>query len=152
MSYTPTTWTTGDTITATKMNKIEQGIAGIGGNPLITFNFDGFASSSYIFNFAIGELDEEDDVYIAKKIIGIDDVSTLEEIYIFAPDGEYIYPLQSPVPKADGLALLFIQPSTNYFATTVSGNISQTTVTVNYGTVSDAYIVTGDCTINIEAI
>lgn len=27
MSYTPTTWTTGDTITATAMNKIENGIA-----------------------------------------------------------------------------------------------------------------------------
>lgn len=31
MSYTPTTWTTGDTITATKLNKIEQGIASAGG-------------------------------------------------------------------------------------------------------------------------
>lgn len=32
MGYTPTTWTTGDTITATAMNKIEQGIAGGGYN------------------------------------------------------------------------------------------------------------------------
>lgn len=31
MSYTPTTWTTGDTITATAMNKIENGIADAGG-------------------------------------------------------------------------------------------------------------------------
>lgn len=31
MSYTPTTWVTGDTITTTKLNKIEQGIAGAGG-------------------------------------------------------------------------------------------------------------------------
>lgn len=31
MSYSPTTWTTGDTITATKLNKIEQGIADSGG-------------------------------------------------------------------------------------------------------------------------
>lgn len=31
MSYTPTTWQTGDTVTATKLNKIEQGIAGAGG-------------------------------------------------------------------------------------------------------------------------
>lgn len=30
MSYTPTTWTTGDTITATAMNKIENGIANAG--------------------------------------------------------------------------------------------------------------------------
>ena len=35
MGYTPTTWTTGDTITATKLNKIENGIAGAGGYDLI---------------------------------------------------------------------------------------------------------------------
>lgn len=31
--YTPNTWTTGDIITATKLNNIEQGIANAGGNP-----------------------------------------------------------------------------------------------------------------------
>lgn len=31
MSYTPTTWVTGDTITATKLNKMENGIASAGG-------------------------------------------------------------------------------------------------------------------------
>ena len=31
MSYTPTNWTTGDTITAEKLNKMEQGIASAGG-------------------------------------------------------------------------------------------------------------------------
>lgn len=31
MSYTPTTWTTGDTITASALNKMEQGIAEGGG-------------------------------------------------------------------------------------------------------------------------
>lgn len=35
MSYTPTTWTTGDTITATKLNKMEQGIADGGGYDLV---------------------------------------------------------------------------------------------------------------------
>lgn len=30
MSYTPTTWTTGDTITATKLNKLENGVANAG--------------------------------------------------------------------------------------------------------------------------
>lgn len=35
MSYTPTTWTTGDTITASAMNKIEQGIANGGSGALI---------------------------------------------------------------------------------------------------------------------
>lgn len=31
MSYTPTTWATGDTITAEKLNKIEQGVSNAGG-------------------------------------------------------------------------------------------------------------------------
>ena len=31
MSYSPTTWSTGDTITASAMNKIENGIANAGG-------------------------------------------------------------------------------------------------------------------------
>lgn len=31
MSYTPTTWSTGDTITATALNKMENGIANAGG-------------------------------------------------------------------------------------------------------------------------
>ena len=36
MSYTPTTWTTGDTITASALNKIENGIADAGGATIIT--------------------------------------------------------------------------------------------------------------------
>ena len=37
MSYTPTTWANGDVVTATKLNKIEQGIANGGGVFLVTF-------------------------------------------------------------------------------------------------------------------
>lgn len=35
MSYTPTTWTTGDVITAAKLNKIEEGIANAGAGGLL---------------------------------------------------------------------------------------------------------------------
>lgn len=35
MGYTPTTWNTGDTITASALNKMEQGIADGGGGALI---------------------------------------------------------------------------------------------------------------------
>ena len=40
MSYTPTNWSTGDTITASAMNKIENGIANAGGIFWITAAFD----------------------------------------------------------------------------------------------------------------
>ena len=41
MSYTPTQWTTGDTITASAMNKIEQGIANAGGGGTLIVGYDG---------------------------------------------------------------------------------------------------------------
>ena len=47
MAYTPTTWSSGDTITATKLNKIEQGIVGVGGILVVTVTINsttGFAS------------------------------------------------------------------------------------------------------------
>lgn len=43
MSYTPTQWNTGDTITASALNKIEQGIAnagGGGGGTLINYTIE----------------------------------------------------------------------------------------------------------------
>ena len=43
MSYTPTEWSSGDTITAAKMNKLEQGVANAGGVVVIheTITHDG---------------------------------------------------------------------------------------------------------------
>lgn len=35
MAYSPTTWTTGDTISASALNKIEQGIAGAGASLIV---------------------------------------------------------------------------------------------------------------------
>lgn len=39
MSYTPNTWATGDTITAEKLNNMEQGIAGAGGVLVATMTY-----------------------------------------------------------------------------------------------------------------
>ena len=51
MSYTPTTWNTGDTITASAMNKIEQGIANAGSvaTVMINFNDGGIGGSVFCF-------------------------------------------------------------------------------------------------------
>lgn len=46
MSYTPTTWTTGDTITASAMNKIENGIANAGGAMIVNLD-DGELDKTY---------------------------------------------------------------------------------------------------------
>lgn len=39
MAYTPTTWVTGDTVTATKMNKLEQGVANAGGGKYDAYDY-----------------------------------------------------------------------------------------------------------------
>lgn len=53
MSYTPTTWTTGDTITASAMNKIEQGIANAGGSiPLLLIYHNGVSWETSGIDFA----------------------------------------------------------------------------------------------------
>lgn len=39
MAYTPTTWVTGDTVTATKMNKLEQGVANAGGGKYDVYDY-----------------------------------------------------------------------------------------------------------------
>ena len=39
MSYTPTTWATGDTITASAMNKIENGIANAGSALIVQMSY-----------------------------------------------------------------------------------------------------------------
>lgn len=149
MSYTKQTWETGDVITSEKLNHIEDGVANVDGrNPLITFNFSGFGSVSTIWGFAIGELDAG--TYQAKRFIEYD-IDTLYEVTVFAPNGQYITCLPLSVPTKEGWALLFRKPNPDYYETTVSGNISQTTVPLNFGTLDDAYIITGDCTIDIIA-
>ena len=47
MSYTKQTWTTGDTVTATKLNHMEDGIAGAGASYDVVIKLDkGFADES----------------------------------------------------------------------------------------------------------
>lgn len=48
MSYTPTNWKAGDTVTSTKLNKMEQGIALSNLNTAIEINYND-ASWGYIF-------------------------------------------------------------------------------------------------------
>ena len=152
MAYTPHTWTTNETITAAKLNNLEEGVSSAGGgNPLITFNFSGFGSYSFYLNFGIGEYDGANDEYVALPLIGIPGISGAPTLYTcstYNPDGKLIFPCPLPIPKDDYLALVFLAPS-NGFTTTVSGNISQSTIDFAYGSTNPGYIITGDCTINI---
>ena len=55
MSYTPTNWQTGDTITAEKMNNIESGISNSATGKIAVVNLSagGFSSSSHVFGYII---------------------------------------------------------------------------------------------------
>lgn len=47
MAYTPTNWVTGDTVTATKLNKMEQGIANAGGVSGLVTDTSGTLNKTY---------------------------------------------------------------------------------------------------------
>ena len=47
MAYTPTTWVTGDTVTATKLNKLEQGVANAGSAVIITETNNGTLDKTF---------------------------------------------------------------------------------------------------------
>ena len=69
MSYTPHTWQTGETVTAEKLNAMEQGIAGGGGVLLATFSnntLDVTWQDIYNAGFAVIYMEPSipDDLYI----------------------------------------------------------------------------------------
>lgn len=55
MSYTPKTWHTGDTVTATDLNNIENGIADAGGGGVasVRISATGFATASRTFGYIV---------------------------------------------------------------------------------------------------
>lgn len=55
MAYTPTTWATGDTITASAMNKIENGIANAGGALICNMSYDS-GNNAYILDKTVQEI------------------------------------------------------------------------------------------------
>lgn len=57
MAYTPTTWTTGDTITATAMNKIENGIAGAGSALICNASYSDSAEN-FVLDKTVQEIHE----------------------------------------------------------------------------------------------
>lgn len=60
MSYTPTEWATGDTITAEKLNKLEGGVAGAGGVFVVTYTITGeWVEEEYVETYSADKTLEE---------------------------------------------------------------------------------------------
>lgn len=53
MAYTPTTWNRGDTVTSTKLNKLEQGVANAGNALICTCNNNG---NDYVLDKTVQEI------------------------------------------------------------------------------------------------
>lgn len=126
MSYTPTTWTTGDTITASALNKIEQGIAdgGGGGYPYVHATTHGFSNYVDIGYFAMGKYDSQNNHYyrVPASENTQDEFLTVND----AMSNEYIFPSAFPVDLPDGIFLLWVQYNQSTIDYTYSGEISQT--------------------------
>ena len=56
MSYTPTTWVTGDTVTPEKLNKIEQGIYDAGGTSSVFFVVAYYNGGAWIMQETAGDI------------------------------------------------------------------------------------------------
>lgn len=149
MSYTPTTWNTGDTITPSALNKIEQGIANAGGgNPAIKMVANDFGSYSHI----CGE-------FLLCTLVG----GSYVPASIYVPGGGVYDPYSSTIVLYGGDKTIFITtyPSSAdngnyvlvfledpYLTYSYSGNISQESVAVS-GYQGNGHIITGDCTISM---
>lgn len=121
MAYTPNTWATGDTITAQKLNNMEQGIASAGGGAYVvnvtlndsthTMTCDKAASAIYtasqsgivLFNFSYAESSAQ----ITESAVLLVAIINQEQGY----DNLYAFVVQF---KYDNLYCLFTGEGDNY--------------------------------------
>ena len=148
MSYTPTEWSTGDTITAALLNKMENGIAaGGGGNPLVTLTFPyGAGTFSKYFNFCI--VDGDGDALLLFYNDTVDYSFYMMTVRSFQNGESMLVPLPMPVPS-DGNRLMFIEDDMYIYS--FSGGIDSTGETIHInGSTCTGHEITGDCTISVE--
>lgn len=142
MAYTPTTWVTGDTVTATKLNKLEQGVANAGGGgggnlfyEVTTTNFP--VSTNIVGGFAY--LKKSGNTYAFANMI-----SSFSEATAIYGNQTACWFTNVSVPTLENYYLAY-QAGSGVELTAFSGGIESTPVTVNG---LNFYIVTGDFSIS----
>lgn len=70
MSYNKTTWSTGDTITAEKLNKIEDGVANSNGVFYINVIEDGTDPSTFMKQYSLSNCTYDDILAVVKDYVG----------------------------------------------------------------------------------
>jgi hypothetical protein len=151
MAYVEHEWVNGETITAAKMNNIEEGIVeasqsggGGGGNPIIFLTKDLYSGDHYLV-FAICTYDSGEDVYYAGLNIPEDQVAIDVNIGGYTGSGYMISPL--PIPPEGYYLVVF---GLNTWTYELSGDIGTELVTIDIGTIRQGYIITGNCYISIS--
>ena len=152
MSYTPTTWVTGDTVTATKLNKIEQGIAdsgGGGGSAFIKFSALHGSSATTTFGYLVYAL--YDDNNERWQVANDNDAAWNGFTAAGSSPPRLIPPEYTILPSDEDIGLFFILSAGTI---AVTGDISSNATTLYFSwgaTLSHgyAYRITGDGSITI---
>lgn len=121
MSYTPTDWEIGDVITAEKMNKLEQAVAGGGGISGLLLIPVGFSNLSHVLGFLNYFVQDEGDWYL---------VGAQNDVY-WGANNPASYTLIDP-PASSGLKVFWAiyPPALDEVHLTFSGDINSTATTV----------------------
>lgn len=123
-SYTPTTWATGDIITATKLNNIEQGIANAGGG--------------------------SSDFSIAEVTVSVGDSPNVALTCAIADnyESEYYSNYNINIHNDTVVNVILYKGSAVAEITSAIGTITTSGSITELG--EGAYVITGDCTITIS--
>ena len=108
MSYEPTVWAAGDVVTATKMNKIEQGISeNSGGNTGLVVNMEE-EDGAYILSERFSTIA---DCVESGGMVYVHGTKTIEESEI-----DFYTPVQTLLDSESGIYMIeiYVYPSNNY--------------------------------------
>lgn len=142
MAYTPTNWSTGDTITASDMNKLENAVANSGGRVpfyvVTTTGFSGSAANGYQFFY----LKKTGNTYNVAQGFASGGIAAVT-LYV---NGTFVWYAPCPIPTLDGY-FLAISPFDGVSFSNVSGDISSPMYVS--GVTQPLYIITGDFTFTV---
>lgn len=144
MSYEKHNWTDNETITAAKLNKMEQGIAdgGGGGNAVVALSATaGFSSSSKTWGYIVFAIYTN-----GHWTLITDDYSTSNFVQIYGyAEPAYLYLPPIPMVDDDNYSAFLIQTVGSSISTTGGISSAPTTLYYGYGSIvpDNAYRITG---------
>lgn len=146
MSYSPTTWSTGDTITASAMNKIENGIANAGGSAIVRLSASGFPTQTWVYGYiAWATYDSQNSRWVLTQ----SNEAFWYDIVGFANGAPVIIPpFLTVLPSSDDVGVFFF-PYGHSIVSSVTGDITATDLYYSWGSLLDAYRITGDGSISL---